>query len=53
MEVGSNWSLVHPSEPSSVFALRADCEGHLFTAKFAVVVDNLAHQLLNHLPPAC
>ena len=31
--------------------VRADCGGRLFTAKLAVVAHNLAHQLLNHLPP--
>ena len=37
------------SEPPSVPRARADCGGRLFTAKLAVVVHNLAHQLLNHL----
>ncbi len=48
--VGSNWTpcSVEP-EPPSVFRARADCEGRLFTAKFGVVVHNLANQLLNQL----
>jgi len=29
--------------------VRADCGGHHFTTKFAIVVDYLPHQLLDHL----
>ena len=36
-------------EPPSVLRLRADCGGRLFTAKLAVVVHYLPHQLLDHL----
>ena len=36
-------------EPPSVLRVRADCGGRLFTAKLGVVMDNLAHQLLNDL----
>ena len=50
--VGSNWSPCSTrSEPPSVLRVRADCGGRLFAAKLAVVVHNLAHQLLNHLLP--
>jgi hypothetical protein len=37
------------TEQPLVLRVRADCRGHLFTAKLAVVVHNLVHQLLNHL----
>ena len=46
--VGSNWT---PCETPSVLRVRADCGGRSFTAKLGVVVQNLAHQLLNHLLP--
>ena len=36
-------------EARSVHCVRADCGGRLFTAKLAVVMHNLVHQLLNHL----
>ena len=39
--VGSNWT--------SVFRARADFGGRLFTAKLSVVLDNLMHQLFDHL----
>jgi hypothetical protein len=32
-----------------VLRVRADCGGRLFAAKFAIVVDYLPHQLLDHL----
>ena len=50
MGVGSNWRLCSSRfEPPSVLHLRADCGGRLFTAKLAVVVHYLSHQLLDHL----
>jgi hypothetical protein len=36
-------------EPPSVLRVRTDRGGRRFTAKLAVVVHDLAHQLLNHL----
>ncbi len=39
------------SEPPSVPRARADCGGHVFTAKLGVVVHNLVHQLFDHLLP--
>ncbi len=52
MGVGSNWTPCFRSTRNpSVLRVGADCGGRLFTAKFGVVVHNLAHQLLNHLPP--
>ena len=49
--VGSNWTRAPSSQPDprSVLRVRADCGGRLFSAKFSVVVHNLAHQLFNHL----
>ena len=50
MGVGSNWPWCSSrSEPPSVLRVRADCGGHLFTAKLGIVVHDLAHQLLDHL----
>ena len=50
MGVGSSWSRRSSRpEPPSVLRVRADCGGRFFTAKLAVVVHYLAHQLLNHL----
>jgi hypothetical protein len=52
MGVGSNWSCAQVElEPPSVLRVRADCGGRLFAAKLAIVVHNLAHQLLDHLLP--
>ena len=52
LEGGSNCpsAPVEP-EPPSVLRVRADCGDHHFTTKFAIGVDYLLHQLLNHLPP--
>ena len=49
MGVGSHWPVLHSSEPPSVPRARADCGGRLFTAKLAVIVHYLLHQLLDHL----
>ena len=47
---GSNWTPCSTRpEPPSVLRVRAGCGGHLFTAKLAVVVHYLSHQLLDHL----
>ena len=40
-----------PPELLSVHCVGANCGGRLFTTKLPVVVQNLAHQLLNHLLP--
>src|SRR6516225_3013995 len=39
-----------PPEPPSVLRARSDCGGRLFTAKLAVVVDYLSHQLRDDRP---
>ena len=50
MGVGSNWTPCSSRpEPPSVLRVRADCGGRLFTAKLAVVVHNLAHQVFDQL----
>ena len=41
--------VLQSTERRQCFALRADCGGRLFTAKLAVVVHYLPHQLLDHL----
>ena len=41
--------VLRSSGPPSVLHMRADCGGRLFTAKLAVVVHYLPHQLLDHL----
>ena len=41
------WGRIGPVLKST----RADCGGHLFTAKLGVVVHYLPHQMLNHLLP--
>src|SRR6478752_10329953 len=38
------------SEPPSVLRVKGDCGGRLFTAKLAVVVHNVLHQLLDDRP---
>jgi hypothetical protein len=49
MGVGSNWSRAGVHSKPSVLRVRADCRGRLFSAKLAVIVHYLPHQLLNHL----
>ena len=50
MGAGSNWTWCSTRpEPLSVLRVRADWGGHPFTAKLAVVVHYLPHQLLDHL----
>ena len=49
MGVGSNRTVLQPTRLPSVLRVRADCGGRLFTAKVAVVVHYLSHQLLDHL----
>ena len=47
------WGRIGPRAPvdpkQSVLRVRADCGGHHFTTKFAIVADYLPHQLLDHL----
>ena len=42
-------AVLQSTRTPSVLRVRADCGGRLFTAKLAVIVHYLPHQLLDHL----